>query len=105
MAGLPFKEKLLQLLWTGRTRNRSCSHVHLMQDVTPSSTICEECVALGDVWVGLRMCAICGKVGCCENSKNHHTRSHFRETGHPIIHSGPTGDGWCWCFVDKTLVR
>ena len=105
MGSLPFKEKLLQILWTGRVRNRSCDHIHLMREVTPSSSICEECIALGDAWVGLRMCAICGKVGCCDNSKNHHARAHYRETDHPIIYSDPTGEGWRWCYVEKTLVR
>ncbi|MEE8519141.1 MAG: UBP-type zinc finger domain-containing protein [Dehalococcoidia bacterium] len=105
MARLSWKERFLQLLWTGRAKSQVCTHLHLITDVSPSSTVCEECITLGDVWVGLRMCAICGKVGCCENSKNHHAGAHFEGTGHPIVYSDPVDSKWCWCYVDKTLVR
>ena len=75
-----------------------------MRDVSPSSVVCEECVALGAVWVGLRMCAVCGKTGCCDNSSNHHARGHFDSTGHPIIHSSGDVVDWSWCYVEKTLL-
>jgi hypothetical protein len=39
---------------------------------------CEECLKLGDKWVHLRLCMICGHVGCCDSSKNKMSSGHFR---------------------------
>ena len=105
MNRLSLRERFLQLLWTRRLNSSSCSHVGLIADVAKSSAVCEECLALGDIWVGLRMCAVCGKVGCCQNSKNHHAKAHYEETAHPIIFSDPDDPQWCWCYKDETLVR
>ena len=77
-----------------------CSHLQLIQDVTPHSNGCEECLAMGDTWVHLLICKICGHVGCCDDSKNKHATKHFHETGHPIIRSFPAQD-WAWCYVDE----
>jgi len=105
MSTYSWKERFLQLLWTGRLRKKGCTHVDSILDVKPSSNVCEECMAIGDVWVGLRMCAICGKVACCENSKNHHAKVHYADTGHPVIYSDPSNPAWCWCYENRTLVR
>ena len=35
---------------------------------------------MGDTWVHLRMCLICGHVGCCDSSKNKHATKHFHQT-------------------------
>ena len=45
--------------------------------------VCEECVKMGDTWVHLRLCMECGKVGCCDSSKNKHATKHFHSAGHP----------------------
>ncbi len=103
-SGFSPRHILLRLLWTGRLKDRPCTHWHTIHDVTPSSEVCEECVASGSVFVGLRMCATCGKVGCCETSKNHHARKHFEETGHPIIRGSRRDFKWSWCFIDRTLL-
>lgn len=98
------KDRILQLLWTGSVRVRACSHEGQIAGVEPNSMACEQCIASGDVWVGLRMCAICGETGCCDTSKNRHARKHFEETGHPIIYSDPLAKAWTWCYVDRTLL-
>ena len=46
----------------------SCSHLDQIRDVTPRTSGCEECLKSGDRWVHLRMCLICGHVGCCDSS-------------------------------------
>ena len=82
----------------------SCEHVSLIQDVEPSAQGCEECLKTGDTWVHLRMCLICGHVGCCDSSKNKHATKHFHDTGHPIVQSAEPGETWRWCYVDRRLV-
>ena len=36
-----------------------------LTDVEPRDEGCEECLAIGDDWVHLRLCTKCGHVGCC----------------------------------------
>ena len=85
----------------------TCSHVGQIRDVARGSTGCEQCLALGDTWVHLRMCMTCGKVGCCDSSKNTHAHRHARENmpGHQIIRSLEQGEDWLWCFTDSMAVR
>jgi uncharacterized UBP type Zn finger protein len=71
----------------------------LIQDVTPSANGCEKCLKSGDSWVNLRICLICGHVGCCNSSPNQHARKHYNETGHPIIKSFQPGENWKYCWV------
>jgi uncharacterized UBP type Zn finger protein len=54
--------------------------------------------------VHLRLCLICGHVGCCDSSPNKHATQHFHATQHPIIQSFEKGENWRWCYVDQTLV-
>lgn len=83
---------------------KQCSHLGQVRDVTPSAQGCEECLQMGDSWVSLRLCRICGHVGCCDASKNKHATQHFHETGHPIVeYFGPDED-WAWCYVDEMYV-
>jgi uncharacterized UBP type Zn finger protein len=97
--------RLRRLLPWFLRRGRECPHAALIQDVTPSAEGCEECLQMGDSWHHLRLCLICGHVGCCDNSKNKHATAHFRETGHPIIQSFQPGETWRWCYVDQTMLR
>ena len=83
---------------------KRCNHLLLIQDVEPCSQGCEECLKSGDTWVHLRICMICGHVGCCESSKNKHALGHFHETNHPIIRSFEPEEEWMWCYVDKRIV-
>ena len=78
-----------------------CPHLDLVQPVAPASTVCEECVRLGDEWVHLRACLSCGRVGCCDQSKNRHATKHYLATSHPLIRSLEPGENWLWCYVDE----
>lgn len=66
---------------------------------------CEECLALGDTWVHLRLCLTCGHVGCCDNSKNKHATKHYHETKHPVITSSEPGEEWRYCYIDDLFVE
>ncbi|MFN2159466.1 MAG: UBP-type zinc finger domain-containing protein [Anaerolineales bacterium] len=84
--------------------DEECSHLGLINNVSPSGQGCEECLKIGDNWVHLRLCLICGKVGCCDNSKNKHATKHFHETGHALVASFEPDEDWIWCYKDKTLI-
>lgn len=81
-----------------------CTHLDQIEEVTPKTSGCEECLKSGDTWVHLRMCMTCGHVGCCDSSKNKHATAHFKRTTHPIVESLEEGEGWMWCYVDQELV-
>jgi len=83
----------------------SCTHLDQIHSVTPSANGCEECLAMGDRWVHLRLCQICGHVGCCDSSKNKHATKHFQATQHPIVKSLERGEDWSWCYIDNTIVE
>jgi len=97
-------EWLLRLLFTRKLKEKQCSHLHLIKVVEPDHRTCEECVALGDSWPNLRMCLICGYVGCCDTSKNKHMKQHVASTGHPLIRTIEHGEGWIWCYKDDALI-
>jgi uncharacterized UBP type Zn finger protein len=80
-----------------------CSHLNQIQVTTTDTHVCPECVEKGDHWVHLRLCLICGHVGCCDSSKNKHSTKHFRNTKHPLIRSIEPGEAWVWCFVDDMM--
>ena len=81
-----------------------CTHLASIHEVKPSAKGCEDCLKIGDTWVHLRMCLTCGRVGCCDGSKNHHATKHFWATGHPIVRSIEPGEDWRWCYVDEIVV-
>ncbi|MDH3226322.1 MAG: UBP-type zinc finger domain-containing protein [Thermoleophilia bacterium] len=66
---------------------------------------CQECIELGDTWVHLRFCVECGKIGCCEDSKNTHAVKHARAHAHPVIRSAEPGEWWAWCYEDEVGAR
>lgn len=90
--------------------SESCQHVDQIQvdisqvDDSPGAQVCQQCLDMGDTWVNLRMCLICGQVGCCDNSKNKHATKHYHATGHPLIRDVSEGQGWIYCYVDDQLV-
>ena len=51
------------------------------------------------------MCMTCGRVGCCDSSKNKHAHKHADEVGHAIVRSVEPGADWIWCYVDQTPVE
>ena len=83
---------------------RQCSHLDQINDVEPGTDGCEECMKSGDSWVHLRMCLVCGHVGCCDSSKNTHATKHFHGTGHAVIQSAQPGEDWRWCYVDNVMI-
>ncbi len=92
------------MLYRQALGQKGCDHLKLIRDVTPGAKGCEECLAMGDTWVHLRLCLICGHVGCCDNSKNKHATKHYKSTGHPIVKSLEPGENWMWCFVDLVMM-
>lgn len=80
---------------------QGCTHTNQIQDVTPHTRGCEECLKSGDSWVHLRLCLTCGHVGCCDSSRNKHATKHFQGTRHPIMRSNEPGENWGWCYIDE----
>jgi hypothetical protein len=81
-----------------------CPHVGLIRDVTPVSEGCADCIAIGGVWVHLRMCMTCGYVGCCDSSPNRHASRHARAVEHPIARTIEPGEDWVWCYFDEVVL-
>ncbi len=77
-----------------------CEHLKEIQTVKPSADGCEDCMKTGDRWVHLRLCEICGHVGCCDSSPNKHATKHFHATNHAIIKSFEPGEDWGYCYPD-----
>ncbi|MBZ5576777.1 MAG: UBP-type zinc finger domain-containing protein [Acidobacteriia bacterium] len=80
-----------------------CKHQDQIKILRTSKQVCEECVKTGDTWVHLRLCLFCGKVGCCDSSKNKHATKHFHATKHALIRSIEPGEDWIWCYVDEIM--
>jgi len=87
----------------------ACHHLdHLNLRELPSASAsfakgCPECIKMGDTWVHLRECLVCGHVGCCDSSKNKHATKHFHATQHPVKRSVQPGERWGWCYVDESM--
>lgn len=84
--------------------NAGCRHAGETLPVVPRTDGCEECLALGDDWVHLRLCMTCGHVGCCDESKNRHATAHFHTAGHPVVRSHQPGETWAWCYADEVML-
>ncbi|WP_366914786.1 UBP-type zinc finger domain-containing protein [uncultured Meiothermus sp.] len=87
----------------------TCDHLtHWLENppvLSPRIQGCEECLAVGDTWVHLRICLTCGHVGCCESSKNKHASKHAHSRGHPLVQSFEPGETWIWCYIDQAILR
>ena len=80
----------------------SCTHLEEINlKIKPSAAGCEDCLQIGDSWIHLRTCLICGHVGCCDSSRNKHASQHYRDTGHAIVQSFEPGETWIWCYLDE----
>ncbi|MEZ2347867.1 ubiquitin carboxyl-terminal hydrolase 14 [Terriglobus sp. RCC_193] len=82
-----------------------CTHTDQINDVSPNTNGCEECLKIGGRWVHLRMCLTCGHVGCCDQSVGKHATKHFHATNHPIIQSIEPGEDWGWCYIDEVMLE
>ena len=96
-------EFLLKTVFTGRADDKPCAHLNEIRIVEPSTRLCAACFDQGDNWPALRLCLICGFVGCCDTSKNKHMLNHYGETGHPIMRSIRMDEGWVWCYEDNAF--
>lgn len=96
-------EILLKIVFNGGVADKPCEHLSGIAVTEPTTDVCEECVALEDIWPALRMCLTCGYVGCCDTSKNTHARKHYESTGHPLMRSIRLQEGWIWCYVDNAF--
>lgn len=96
-------EFLLKLVFTGQAGDKKCSHLDQIRFTEPDTDVCQFCVESGDVWPALRMCLICGYVGCCDTSKNKHAKAHYEETGHALIRSIRLSERWVWCYEDSAF--
>ena len=83
-----------------------CAHLDEVRDVAPRTPRgCEECLQTNSRWVHLRLCLICGHVGCCDDSPNRHATKHFHATRHPVIKSFEPGEDWGWCYMDQLFIE
>ena len=82
-----------------------CTHLQDIHHPKPHTNGCEECLKMGDSWVHLRLCQVCGHVGCCDSSKNKHATKHFHATRHPIMQSIEPGEDWMWCYIDQVVIE
>ena len=75
------------------TTKAECPHV-TDKMAAPRSQTCEGCQSD----FSLRVCTVCGHVGCCESQLAHNT-AHFKASGHPIIKSLPlSAESSTWCY-------
>jgi len=83
-----------------------CPHVPDLPrpEPAPLSETCLECLAAGTHPVQLRLCLVCGHVGCCDSSPRQDATAHFKETGHAVMRSFEAGESWRWCFEDGSIV-
>jgi len=79
----------------------SCKHSPEAREVTPSGQGCKECLEIGSDWVHLRLCMVCGHVGCCDNSPNKHGTKNWHRSKHPVMKSFEPGEEWWWCYPDQ----
>ena len=81
--------------------DEACVHASLSRPVVPASPGCQECLALGQTWIHLRLCVTCGHVGCCDSSPGRHARAHAEaDDGHALICSLEPGEHWGYCYLD-----
>jgi uncharacterized UBP type Zn finger protein len=81
----------------------ACTHLDdvLITQLPEAVDGCEDCLLTGGVWLHLRICLECGRVGCCDDSPNRHATAHNHATGHPLIRSLEPGEEWSWCYIDR----
>ncbi|HEU4385231.1 MAG TPA: UBP-type zinc finger domain-containing protein [Anaeromyxobacteraceae bacterium] len=83
----------------------ACPHLAEAKDPparTPGG--CEECLKTNGRWVQLRLCRVCGHVGCCDSSPGKHATAHFHRSRHPVMRSMEPGETWTWCYLDEKVV-
>ncbi|MDQ6716496.1 MAG: Na+/H+ antiporter [Actinomycetota bacterium] len=94
-----------RLITTPDAQRGDCEHLkdapHKARPQTPEG--CVDCLREGLVWVNLRLCLLCGNVGCCDSSIGNHATKHYQGSEHPVMRSFEPGEAWRWCYVDELL--
>src|SRR3954452_18532981 len=77
-----------------------CTHVdHVRVTQLPEAVDgCADCLAMGSLWLHLRICLECGHVGCCDDSPTKHATAHAQASSHAIIRPLEPGEDCWWCF-------
>jgi hypothetical protein len=84
----------------------TCPHLsQAVAGVKRSGDGCEECLETGMRWVQLRMCLVCGHVGCCDSSQGKHATAHFHHSHHPVMQSIEPGATWGWCYLEEKMLE
>ena len=78
-----------------------CRHAANLREMRPQTAGCAECIQAGQPWVHLRMCLLCGHVGCDDSSKGKHATQHFKDTNHALVRSLEKNESWGWCYFDQ----
>lgn len=83
-----------------------CSHLGEIKILQLPESVagCEDCLRAGGIWLHLRICLVCGHVGCCDDSPNKHATAHYHATGDPLIRSLEPREEWSWCYVDQVAM-
>ena len=66
---------------------------------------CQDCIESGGTWVNLRMCLICGRVGCCDSSPGTHATKHSQQVGHTVVRSIMPGESWRFDYATGKLIE
>ena len=95
-------QHLKDILQSYNCMNQKCEHFKDVdeENTSPNTKGCEECEKEKSDWVALRMCLVCGHIGCCDSSVGLHARKHFENTGHPVMIALPNKP-WRWCYEHK----
>lgn len=80
---------------------KSCDH--LTESAAPEAITegCGECLKIGQTPVELRICRVCGHVGCCDSTPGQHATAHYHDSGHATMQSFEPGADWGWCYEHK----
>ena len=95
---------ILKLAFTGQVADKPCAHLADVRVIHPIGDVCDDC-APGEIWPTVRLCLICGHLGCCDTSTNKHARGHWEATGHALMRSIRMDEGWIWCYPDSALFQ
>jgi hypothetical protein len=89
-----------------RENPNECRHLDAIVEPPSPHTLagCEECLKIGSDWVHLRLCLVCGHVGCCDSSPHRHATKHFHHSSHAVIASFEPGEQWGWCYVHQEML-
>lgn len=98
------RDKIARFAFQRSFERRDCSHLDGIAVTHSDVPECQGCEAEGTRTVHLRMCLVCGYVGCCDSSKAKHARRHHVETGHPLIRSLEPNEYWVWCYADRAYL-